>query len=157
MSWWTFPTNIVSSIVQQCKVIVFESLRSSWFIKFWLFSTKNDDFYFKSKNKFPDCTDLKNCWIFRVFWTDPKQFSNGFENWNHSIDDSILMNQLWIKLGHKYEIMFKKFLYSIWWKVCKIIMSISRLFCSQYSGIIILECLLLCKIIFLVFSSGSQG
>ena len=52
------------SIFQQCKVILFDSLCSSCHIKFWLFSTKNDDFYFKSKKKFLDGTDLKNRLIF---------------------------------------------------------------------------------------------
>ena len=54
------------SIFQQCKIILFESLLSSCFIKFWIFSTKNDYFYFKSKKKFPEGTDLLDGWIFRV-------------------------------------------------------------------------------------------
>ena len=60
------PYKYSLSIFQQFKVVLFESLRSSCRIKFWLFSTKNDDFYFKSKKKFPDGTDLLDGWIFRV-------------------------------------------------------------------------------------------
>ena len=63
------PYKYSLSIFQQSKVIVFESLRSSWIIRFWLFSIKNDDFYFKSKKKFPDGTVLKTWLIFRVYTT----------------------------------------------------------------------------------------
>ena len=70
MTRWTFdPYKYSLSIFQQCKVILFESLRSSCRIKFWLFSTKIDDFYFKSKKKFPNGTGLLDGWIFRVLPT----------------------------------------------------------------------------------------
>ena len=81
---WTFPMNSLS-IFQQCKVILFESLRSSCHIKFWLFSTKNDDFYFKSKKKFPDGTDLLDGWIFRVPPFEPLFNSNWKKKLNHLI------------------------------------------------------------------------
>ena len=82
MTRWTFPIKYKYSlsIFQQCKVILFESLHSSCLIKFWLFSTKNDDFYFKSKKKFPDGTDLLDGWIFRVFRRYYKQL---FEHWSN--------------------------------------------------------------------------
>ena len=40
---------IILSIFQQSRVISFESLHSRCFIKFWLFSTKYDNFCFKAK------------------------------------------------------------------------------------------------------------
>ena len=63
------PYECSLGIFQQSKAILFESLRLSYIIKFWLFSTKNDDFYFQSKSKFPDDTDLLDGWIFRVLPT----------------------------------------------------------------------------------------
>ena len=44
-------SNFISilSIFQQCKAIISDSLSSSCLIKFWLFLTKNDDFYLKPK------------------------------------------------------------------------------------------------------------
>ena len=52
-SWaqWFKLDNFISilSIFQQCKIIKIESLSSSCLIKFWLFLTKNDDFYVKPK------------------------------------------------------------------------------------------------------------
>ena len=48
---WFKLGNFISilSIFQQCEIIKIESLSSSCLIKFWLFSTKNDDFYLKPK------------------------------------------------------------------------------------------------------------
>ena len=53
----------VLSIFQQSKVTIFESLRSSCPIWFWFFLTKIYDYYFKSKKKFSDSTDLKSRWL----------------------------------------------------------------------------------------------
>ena len=40
---------IHSQYFQQCKIIKIESLSSSCLVNFWLFLTKNDDFYLKLK------------------------------------------------------------------------------------------------------------
>ena len=62
MTRWTFPINIVSvffsnvklSFLNHCAQVVVSN--SDFF-------NKNDDFYFKTKKKFPDSTDLLNGWM----------------------------------------------------------------------------------------------
>ena len=68
--WFTFDNfTLLKNNENRCKVIKFESLGLTCHIKFWLFLTKNDDFYLKTKRNSRmagawDQADLSPC----LFW-----------------------------------------------------------------------------------------
>ena len=61
-----FPINIVSVFFSNVKLSFLNHCAQVAVSNSDFFSTKNDDFYFKSKKKFLDGTDLLDGWIFRV-------------------------------------------------------------------------------------------
>ena len=78
---WMFPINIVSVFFSKVKLLFLNHCAQVGLLDSGFFSIKNDDFYFKSKKKFPDGTVLKTWLIFRVcttpalkssilFWTE---------------------------------------------------------------------------------------
>ena len=86
------------SIFEQCKIIKIESLCSSCLIKFWLFLTKNDDFYIKPKrnSRMAQAWDQGELspWLFFILTYSPLfQFNGGLYffffllHWNFRVVD----------------------------------------------------------------------
>ena len=84
---------IHSQYFQQCKIIKIESLSSSCLINFWLFLTKNDDFYLKPKRN-----SRMAGWIVPL-----RRIKHEF-SWTTSVIFSIIIKKFAKKWQHYYTL-----------------------------------------------------